>query len=434
MFAGLPMMKPAVPKSVRHWKQAARKWSKRLRRWQALTPLPGKKRSPWQFWEEQAMKTIDEAIRLRPDGFTDRSIYTDPAVLEQEIEKIFKKAWVLIGHETEVPEPGDYVRKTIAGQPLIQVRGNDGKVRVVYNTCRHRASLVAIEEEGNCAKTNFVCPYHGFEYSADGDLVKVPVADGYGEWFKNEEFGLVELAQFDTFNGMVFGSFNPDAQPLVDYLSSAKEFIDYATKGDGEDLVLVDSYKYDIAGNWKLLIDNTMDGYHVPYVHGSMFEQFGISAEEGISGIARTLGFHGSIDWDEGRPMAERNVNRYMAIFPNITVHYNASGDMFAIRQIEPLNVDNMQVTMWLLAPKSTASREMNERRAAAFTITWGPGGLFGADDARQLEWVQLGMKADCGAPVLAARGLETGDEDDWENEQSMRGFRAGWNHYMNQD
>jgi len=380
------------------------------------------------------MKTIDEAMRLRPDGFTDRSIYTDPAILDQEIEKIFKQAWVLIGHETEVPEPGDYVRKTIAGQPLIQVRGNDGKVRVVYNTCRHRASLVAIEAEGNCASTNFKCPYHGFEYSADGDLVKVPKQEAYGQWFKLDEFGLVELAQVDSYNGMIFGSFNPDAPTLKDYLGPAMEFLPYATYGDGEALEMVDTYKYDIAGNWKLLVDNTMDGYHVPYVHGGMFEQFGIDGDDGLGGVARTLGIHGAIDWDESRPMAERTFNRYMSIFPNITVHYNASGDMYAIRQIEPLDVDNMQVTMWLLAPKSTNTREMNERRAEKFTMTWGPGGLFGADDARQLEWVQQGMKADCGAPVLAARGLDKGDEDNWESEQSMRGFRIGWNQYMNQD
>ncbi|MEL0081682.1 MAG: aromatic ring-hydroxylating dioxygenase subunit alpha [Gammaproteobacteria bacterium] len=378
------------------------------------------------------MKTVDEAIRQRPDAFTDRSIYTDPTILEAEIEHIFKKTWVLIGHETEIPEVGDYVRKTIAGQPLIQVRGNDGKVRVVYNTCRHRASLVAIEAEGNCAKSNFKCPYHGFEYSADGNLVKVPVKEGFGEWFREEEFGLVELAKVDLFNGMIFGSFNPDVVSLDEYLGPAKELMAYTTHGDGEELVMVDTYKYDIAGNWKLLIDNTMDGYHVPYVHGGMFEAFGIDPESGLGGVARTLGFHGAIDWEEGRPMAERTTNRYMAIFPNITVHYNASGDMYAIRQIEPIDVDNMQVTMWLLAPKSTSTREMNERRAAAFTITWGPGGLFGADDARQLEWVQQGMKAECGAPVLAARGIEQGDEDHWENEQSMRGFRVGWNHYMN--
>ncbi|MEC9341166.1 MAG: aromatic ring-hydroxylating dioxygenase subunit alpha [Pseudomonadota bacterium] len=379
------------------------------------------------------MKAVEKIMQERPDGFTDRKIYTDPEIFEQEKQRIFAKVWVLIGHQTEVPNPGDYVTKTIIGQPLILMRGDDNEVRVLFNTCRHRASLVAIEAEGNCKGNTLKCPYHGFEYNAQGDLVKVPQQEAYGAWFKKEEFGLVSMPRVANYNGMIFGSLNPDVMPIEEYLGPAADFIPYATAADGEELVMVDTYKYDIAANWKLLIDNTMDGYHVPYVHGAMFEAFGLPKDARMEGCARTLGHHGSIDWEESRPLAARTTNRYMAIFPNITVHYNASGDMFAIRQIEPLNVDRMQVTMWLLAPKSTATREMNEKRAKAFTITWGPGGLFGSDDARQLEWVQMGMKADCGAPVLAARGLENGLEDDWENEQSMRGFRDGWNHYMGQ-
>lgn len=378
------------------------------------------------------MKAIEDIIRSRPDAFTDRRIYTDPAVFAQEKEKIFKRVWLLMGHETEIPKPGDYRRIVVAGQPLILVRGDDSQVRVLFNTCRHRASLVAVEAEGHC-KT-FKCPYHGFEYANEGRLVTVPVEQGYGAWFKKEEFGLTEVPRVDTFNGMIFGSFNPDVEPLLDYLGAAREYMQFCTHGDTAPLEVVDKYSYDIGANWKLLIDNTMDGYHVPFVHGLMFDAFGVTEEQMTTGgTLRTLGFHGAIDWPENRPLAERKANRYMAIFPNITVHYNSSGDMHAIRQIEPLGVDRMQVTMWLLAP-SPSERAMNERRAQQFSITWGPGGLFGADDARQLEWVQQGMAADSGAPVLAARSLDMGDVGDYNGEQSMRGFRSGWNHYMGSD
>lgn len=375
------------------------------------------------------MKAIEDIIRSRPDAFTDRRIYTDPAVFAEEKEKIFKRVWLLMGHETEIPNPGDFRRIRVAGQPLILVRGDDGQARVLFNTCRHRASIVAVEAEGRC-KT-FKCPYHGFEYANDGRLVNVPVEQGYGAWFKKDEFGLVEVPRVDTFNGMIFGSFNPDVEPLLDYLGAAREYMQFCTHGDHAPLEVVDKYTYDIAANWKLLIDNTMDGYHVPFVHGAMFEAFGVTDEQfNVGGSLRTLGFHGAIDWPENRPLGERKANRYMAIFPNITVHYNASGDMHAIRQIEPVAVDRMQVTMWLLAPRPS-ERAMNERRAQAFTITWGPGGLFGADDARQLEWVQEGLAAQCDAPLLAARSLDSGDVGDYNGEQSMRGFRKGWNHYM---
>ena len=245
------------------------------------------------------MKTIDEAIRNRPDAFTDRRNYTDPAVFEREMQLIFKKTWVLIGHESEIPNPGDYLCKTISRQPLIQVRGTDHKIRVLFNSCRHRASLVAIEEQGNCAKNHLVCPYHGFEYDSRGNLVKVPIEEGYGPWFKKEEFGLVPIPRVDTYNGMIFGNFDPSAEPLLQFLGPALDYLPYSSSWDGEPIEVVDTYKYDIAGNWKLLVDNTMDGYHVPYVHGSMFEQFGISTQTGISGTARTLGFHGAIDFEE---------------------------------------------------------------------------------------------------------------------------------------
>lgn len=378
------------------------------------------------------MKAIEEIIRTRPDAFTDRRIYTDPKVYALEQERIFTRVWLLMGHETEVPRAGDYKRIRVAGQPLIVVRGDDERIRILFNTCRHRASIVAVEAEGRC-KT-FKCPYHGFEYANDGRLINVPVEQGYGPWFKKEEFGLVEVPRVETYNGMIFGSFNPDVESLTDYLGPAREYMQFCTHGDTAPLEVVDKYRYDIAANWKLLIDNTMDGYHVPFVHGLMFDAFGVTEEQIMTGgTLRTLGIHGAIDWPENRPLGERKANRYMAIFPNITVHYNASGDMHAIRQIEPLAVDRMQVTMWLLAPRPS-ERAMNERRAQQFSITWGPGGLFGADDARQLEWVQEGLAAQCDAPVLAARSLDMGEVGDYNGEQSMRGLRVGWNRYMGSD
>ena len=380
------------------------------------------------------MKAVEEIMKQRPEALTDRTIYTSPAIFAKEREKIFKRVWLLMGHESEIPNPGDYRRIKIADQPLILVRGDDGQVRIFYNTCRHRASIVALETEGNCQV--FKCPYHGFQYGNDGRLVKVPPDGGYGAWFNREEFGLVEIPRVEHYNGMVFGSFNPDVETLRDYFGPALEYLDYCTRGDDAPLEVVDKYSYDIRANWKLLIDNTVDGYHAPYVHGRMFEIVGLTEEQFINNndcIARLLGFHGAIEWQEKHPMAARTKSRYMAIFPNITVHYNGEGDMFAIRQIEPLDVGNMRVTMWLLAP-SPSERAMNLRRAEIFSRTWGPGGLFGSDDQRQLERVQEGLAADCGAPILAARSLEAGQSGDFAGEQSMRGMRTGWLHYMGQE
>ena len=108
-------------------------------------------------------------------------MYTDPLVYDLEMRRIFREGWVFVAHESEVPEPGDYVTKRIAGEPYVVARGKDGEVRVMANRCTHRGNRLCNADKGN--SSSFRCPYHGWTFSNDGSLSGVPMRDGYAERF-----------------------------------------------------------------------------------------------------------------------------------------------------------------------------------------------------------------------------------------------------------
>ena len=386
------------------------------------------------------MHDFAELTKSRADIFSDRKIYTDPAILGQERDKIFRKAWVFLCHASQLPRPGDFKCLSIVGEPLIVARAADGEIHAFFNSCRHRGSIVELEAEGN--RTKFECPYHGFQYDCTGALIHVPKEEAYGSWFRKEDFGLVALPKIAVRNGMIFASLNPDAGSFDDYLGSAQAAVDYSSTRDGEPLKVFGTLKYDMCANWKLLMDNTMDGYHVPYVHGdmmtyqpeqSMREEEEV-AEEAEPDYAHIWGYHGGISWTAMSAPTARDRGGYVAVFPNVTLHYNSGLDIYGIRQIDALAVDRMQVTMYFLMQES-ASSELIADRAGRFAMLWGPGGLFGADDARQVEWVHRGLRARVESPVIAARGIgrafNGAGQGIFEDEHPMRGFRAGWAHYM---
>jgi p-cumate 2,3-dioxygenase subunit alpha len=122
-----------------------------------------------------------------------RRAFTDPECLEQERARLFGRCWIYVGHESEVPHAGDYKARTVAGRPMILVRGDDKVIRVLLNTCTHRGALVCRQKSGN-AKT-FQCPYHAWTYNLRGKLIGVPGEESYSEAFSRDEFRLASPAQ-----------------------------------------------------------------------------------------------------------------------------------------------------------------------------------------------------------------------------------------------
>src|SRR5690625_2785613 len=151
-----------------------------------------------------------------------RQAMVDPEVLAKEREEIFDKVWLYLGHETELKKPNDFKTRNVAGRPLIFNRDSKGEIRVWINSCPHRGAMLCREPEGNARF--MTCFYHGWSFSSSGETVSIPGDTSYGAEF--ERPSLAAPAKVDSYRGFVFVSFNPDVEPLVDYLAGAAEYLD----------------------------------------------------------------------------------------------------------------------------------------------------------------------------------------------------------------
>ena len=195
-----------------------------------------------------------------------RSSMTSPDLFDRERELIFNRCWIYLGHESEVENPGDYRRRTVSGRPLFFARGKDGQVRVFLNTCSHRGALVCRHDEGNAEV--FQCFYHAWTFNSEGELIGVPGEDAYGPYFRRSELGLKQIPRVESYRGFIFVSFNPVVEDLVTYLAGAREYLDLIVDQAEEGMrVVAGSNKYTMRANWKLLGENSLDGYHLVPTH-----------------------------------------------------------------------------------------------------------------------------------------------------------------------
>ena len=153
-----------------------------------------------------------------------RSSMTSIDLFQRERELIFNRCWIYLGHESEVENPGDYRRRTVAGRPLFFARGKDGQIRVFLNTCPHRGALICRRDEGNAEVLQ--CFYHAWSFNTDGELIGVPGEEAYGPYFDRSELALKEPPRVESYRGFIFVSFNPHVDDLVTYLAGAREYLD----------------------------------------------------------------------------------------------------------------------------------------------------------------------------------------------------------------
>lgn len=207
-------------------------------------------------------------------GLVSRRIFHDDEIYALELERVFGRCWLFLGHENQLPEPGDYITCRMGETPVIVVRDASGKVHGLINSCRHRGSPVTRADCGN-ART-FTCPYHGWCYDLQGKrveagaLVGVPGIDAFyhGE-VDLSAWGLVPVAQVDSYRGLIFGTFDPQAPPLREYLGDFCWFLD-AVLGRGVLDVVPGVVRWQIDCNWKFAADNGIgDNAHAQVTHRS---------------------------------------------------------------------------------------------------------------------------------------------------------------------
>jgi len=207
------------------------------------------------------------------DGTISREIFVDEAIYQQELEQIFARAWLFVGHESQVPNPDDYFVSRMGEESVILTRDRQQQLHVLLNTCRHRGMKVCRYDEGN--NRTFSCPYHGWSYSTDGSLVSVPgellgvpqYKTAYHEQLSKQDWGLIHVAQMVNYKGTIWATWDEHAPPFLDYLGDMKLFLDAALDHrdgrEGGSEVILGVQKWRIPCNWKFATENFIgDAYH----------------------------------------------------------------------------------------------------------------------------------------------------------------------------
>ena len=160
----------------------------------------------------------DRELLVDPErGYVSRRLFSDERLYELELERIFHRCWLFVGHETMVPEPGSYLSNYMGEDPIILWRDSSSKLHVFLNSCTHRGNKLCMFDSG-CAQT-FTCSYHGWSFDSEGQLTGVPFFEqAYEGELPKERFGLLEAARLQSYGGLLFASWNPDVEPLDQFL------------------------------------------------------------------------------------------------------------------------------------------------------------------------------------------------------------------------
>jgi len=350
------------------------------------------------------------------------SLYTDPRFFAEEMEKIFYRGWVFVGHESEIPQPGDFVTRFIGEQPVIMVRGKDQQVSVLVNRCAHRGTTVCPAERGNTRV--FVCPYHGWTYDLNGTLTGVPYPGAYGQAFVKKNYALPRAPRTDSYRGFVFASLSLDGSSLEEHLGRATQLIDRACdlSPEGEIELSAGWVKHRYHANWKMLPENDTDGYHLGFTHlslmkvvGSQYQRF-VGEEKNIKGILRDWGNgHTEIEWAPGyqQPfewfgaVPEGKVARYLAALehrdgkekarqrvfdgpPHAIIFPNLFLAEMNIVLFQPLSVESC--VQWHTPMFLKGVPELNTRLLRQSEAALGPASFLVPEDATIASRNQLGL------------------------------------------
>lgn len=187
-----------------------------------------------------------------------RPFYADPAIFEAEVDQIFRQSWLFAGHACQIPEPGDYFTFDAGGDSIIIIRTNEGGISALFNTCRHRGSVICREESGHAGR--LVCPYHRWTYEKDGSLI---AARSLPAEIDKSSLGLHRAHVRET-GGLLFVC-NSDTPP--DFDAADAEFSALLDPHDLAGAKVAHSISYELQANWKLVVENHRECYHCPTAH-----------------------------------------------------------------------------------------------------------------------------------------------------------------------
>lgn len=278
------------------------------------------------------MLKVESLRQLVEPNRVHRSIYIDPAIFELEMACIFGTAWIYVGHESQIPDPGDYVTARVGREPIIAVRHTDGSVRMLYNRCGHRGAAIVRTPSGNVRF--FRCCYHGWTFRTDGEVLSIPLRNGYGGTqldARDPAFWMASVARSDSYRGFYFVSLAPKGPDLRTFLggiaSSLDDMVDRAP--DGRIAVVGHPFRILQRSNWKLFFENLNDAMHALPTHESSIEASRIAiarrkdrettlmadAASGLSAIEKNGTPH--LVWDKTNTTVFKYGHSFMGGFSN---------------------------------------------------------------------------------------------------------------------
>ena len=203
-----------------------------------------------------------------------RSVYTDQAIFDQEIERIFERVWVYCGHQSQIPNVGDYHTLQIGRQPMFMVRGRDDAIHVLYNRCPHRGVQLCGAVKGN-AGTSLACAYHGWTFNLDGKIKAIPMGtdayEGTRLSLDHPDCSIKAAARVDSYRGFVFASLSTEGPGLLEFLGNAKvafdDMCDRSPEGEVEAVPVC--HRVIQNSNWKFFMENQLDSLHPSVTHQS---------------------------------------------------------------------------------------------------------------------------------------------------------------------
>lgn len=345
-------------------------------------------------------------------------VYTDPDVYRLELERLFARTWQFVAHESEIPEPGSFVVRTMGEESVIVGRGDDGVVRVFLNSCRHRGMKLACEDFGQTSMWR--CPYHGFTYASTGEfmgtLIGAPYERAaYPEGLDRDALHLIE-ARVDSYQGLIFATWNADGPSLGDFLGNLRWYLDIMF-GRAEMEVVGAPQKWVVPSTWKLPSENfTADAYHTATAHSFLARldlvkgvDFGRDGYHVDTGGGHGLGVGVHFDDESYFPadlqeeyrarlepeqfrLLSRIKNMHGNVFPNLSFlipnfievgGQRVSGMM--LRLWQPAGPDRMQVWSWHLVERG-APEAWKRLAKRMYVQTFGSSGMFDQDDTENWE------------------------------------------------